>query len=159
MILNIDINDYISEEEIKNEIKCQIKNCVQKICENNEEIKKMIIRTMLDEIRNIQIDNTLKAAVREKFNSVITEYYLNTSNHSLVYDAGITNKIKEVLDGSLSQFTPILKEKLEKDIHEYKIDDYLISDIVYDLFIEDKKCTDALKGALSEKLYKLINKL
>lgn len=151
MILNIDINDYISEEEIKNEIKCQIKNCVQKMCENNEEIKKMIIRTMLDEIRNIQIDNTLKAAVREKFNSVITEYYLNTSNHSLVYDAGITDKIKELLDGSLSQFTPILMKKLEKDVREYKIDPYLKDSVVYELVKEDEECRSLLKKALSEK--------
>ena len=58
MILNIDINDYVSEEEIKNEVKHQIKDYIQKICENDEEIKKMIIRKMFDEIRNIQIDNT-----------------------------------------------------------------------------------------------------
>ncbi len=159
MNLDINIYDYISEEEIKEEIREQIKDYIQKICENDKEIKKMIIRTMFDEIRNIQIDNTLKAAVQEKFNSVISEYYLNTSNHSLVYDAGITDKIKELLDGSLSQFTPILMKKLEKDVREYKIDDCLIEDIVYDLFIEDKKCTDTLKGALSEKLYKLIKKL
>ena len=44
MILNIDINDYVSEEEIKNEVKHQIKDYIQKICENDEEIKKMIIR-------------------------------------------------------------------------------------------------------------------
>ena len=126
MILNIDINDYVSEEEIKNEVKHQIKDYIQKICENDEEIKKMIIRKIFDEIRNIQIDNTLKTAVREKFDSVISEYYLNTSNHSLVYDAGITGKVKELLNESLSQFTPILKEKLEKDIREYKIDPYQI---------------------------------
>ena len=149
MILNIDINDYVSEEEIKNEVKHQIKDYIQKICENDEETKKMIIRKMFDEIRNVQIDNTLKTAVREKFNSVISEYYLNTSNHSLVYDAGITNKVKELLNESLSQFTPILKEKLEKDIREYKIDLYLKDSIVYELVKEDEECRSSLKKALS----------
>ena len=149
MILNIDINDYVSEEEIKNEVKHQIKDYIQKIFENDEEIKKMIIRTMFDEIRNIQIDNTLKTAVREKFNSVISEYYLNTSNHSLVYDAGITNKVKELLKESLSQFTPILKEKLEKDIREYKIDPYLKDSVVYELVKEDEEYRNSLKKVLS----------
>ena len=149
MILNIDINDYVSEEEIKTEVKHQIKDYIQKIFENDEEIKKMIIRTMFDEIRNIQIDNTLKTAVREKFNSVISEYYLNTSNHSLVYDAGITNKVKELLKESLSQFTPILKEKLEKDIREYKIDPYLKDSVVYELVKEDEEYRNLLKKVLS----------
>lgn len=149
MILNIDINDYVSEEEIKNEAKHQIKDYIQKICENDEEIKKMIIRKMFDEIRNIQIDNTLKTAVREKFNSVISEYYLNTSNHSLVYDAGIANKVKELLKESLSQFTPILKEKLEKDIREYKIDPYLKDSVVYELIKEDEEYRNSLKKVLS----------
>lgn len=150
MILNIDIDDCISEEEVKNEVKHQIKDCVQKICENDEEIKKMIIRAIANEIRNIQIDSALKTAVREKFNSVITEYYLNTSNHSLVYDSGITDKVRELLNESLSQFTPIIKEKLEKYIREYKIDPYLKDSIVYELVKEDEECRTSLRKALSE---------
>lgn len=148
MILNIDINDYVSEEEIKNEVKHQIKDYIQKICENDEEIKKMIVRAIACEIRNVQIDSDLKAAVQEKFNNVITEYYLNTSNHSLVYDAGITDKVGKLLNESLSQFTPILKEKLEKDIREYKIDPYLKDSIVYELVKEDEECRNSLKKKL-----------
>lgn len=159
MNLDIDIYDYISEEEIENEIKYQIKNYIQKICEGDEEIKKIIIKVIADEVKDIQINSVLKSLLQEKFNNIITEYYLKDDDFNLRYDARISDKIKQLFDENYSQFEPILKNKVQKAVDKYEVSNYEVSEVAKELLLEDKECTDVLKEALSEKIYDIIDKL
>lgn len=158
MNLDINIYDYISEEEIKNEIRYQIKNYIQQICKDDEKIKKTIIKVIADEVKNIQINSILKNLLQEKFNNIITEQYLRDDDFNLRYDAKISDKIKQLFDENYSQFEPILKNKVQKVVDEYTVDHYTISETAVKLLLEDKGCSDILKQVLFEKIYDILER-
>lgn len=159
MNLDINIYDYISEDEIKKEIREQIKYYIQKICKDDEEIKKVIIKVIHDEVKDIQINSILKNLLKEKFNNIITEYYLKDDDFHLRYDAKISDKIKQLFDENYSLFEPILKNKMQKALDEYTVDNYTISEIVKELLLKDENCETLLKEALCDRIYDLLEKL
>lgn len=159
MNLDINIYDYISEEEIKEEIREQIKNYIQKICKDDEEIKKVVIKAISDEVKDIQINSILKNLLKEKFNNIITEHYLKDDDFNLRYDAQISDKIRQLFDENYSQFEPILKDKVQKAVDEYTVDNCTISEIAEALLLTDENCKSVLSEILFEKIYNLFKKL
>lgn len=159
--MNLDINifDYISEEEIKEEIRGQIKDYIRKMCKDDKEVKEVVIKTIADEVKDIQINSVLKTLLQEKFNNIITEYYLRGDDFNLRFDAKISDKIKQLFDENYSQFESILRNKMQKAVDEYAVDNYTISEIAEALLLKDENCKTLLKEALCDRIYDLLEKL
>lgn len=159
--MNLDINifDYISQEEIQGEIKYQIKNYIKKICTEDQEVKKVIVALIIDKVKDIELSNIIKNELREKIEKIIKDEYLNAdSSWNLKYDAGMTEKIKTLFNDNFSQFSPILEKKMKEAVDEYKPDNYIISELAQDLLLKDEQCVTVLKETLSNRIYEIIEK-
>ena len=159
--MNLDINifDYISQEEIQGEIKYQIKNYIKKICTEDQEVKKVIVALIIDKVKDIELSNIIKNELRAKIEKIIKDEYLNAdSSWNLKYDAGMAEKIKTLFNDNFSQFSPILEKKMKEAVDEYKPDNYIISELAQDLLLKDEQCVTVLKETLSNRIYEIIEK-
>lgn len=159
--MNLDINifDYISQEEIQGEIKYQIKNYIKKICTEDQEVKKVIVALIIDKVKDIELSNIIKNELREKIEKIIKDEYLNAdSSWNLKYDMGMAEKIKTLFNDNFSQFSPILEKKMKEAVDEYKPDNYIISELAQDLLLKDEQCITVLKETLSNRIYEIIEK-
>lgn len=160
MQLDIDIFDYISQEEIQREISYQIKDCIRKMCTDDREVKTAIVKAILDKVQGIELSDIIKSQLKERVEKIITEEYINnTSNWNLKYDMGITDKVKSIFNENFSQFAPILEKKMKEAVDEYKPDNYAISELAKDLLLKDEQCVAMLKDALSGRICDIIDKL
>lgn len=159
--MNLDINifDYISQEEIQDEIKYQIKNYIKKMCTEDQEVKKVIVALIIDKVKDIELSNIIKNELKEKIEKIVRDEYLNAdSSWNLKYDIGMTEKIKTLFNDNFSQFSPILEKKMKEAVDEYKPDNYIISELAKDLLLKDEQCVTALKETLYNKIYEIIEK-
>lgn len=159
--MNLDINifDYISQEEIQDEIKYQIKNYIKKICTEDQEVKKVIVALVIDKVKDIELSNIIKNELKGKIEKIIKDEYLNAdSSWNLKYDTGMAEKIKTLFNDNFSQFSPILEKKMKEAVDEYKPDNYIISELARDLLLKDEQCITVLKETLSDRIYEIIEK-
>lgn len=160
IIVEGDIVDYIDENELKSDIRSQIKNEVSNMLKNDKEVKEIIIKEIINEIKDIQFTESIKEALREKIEQIIKEKYLNNKDTwDMEYAIGLSDKIKLLYEESKCTFDPILYNAVYNAIQNYKPDDYEISKFGMNLISQDEESINKLKQIFIDRLDEIIEKI
>ena len=82
IVIEGDILDYIDEDELKDNIKYQIKSEISNILKDDKNIKEIIIKEVVNEVKDIQFSESIKQALKDKFEQIVIEDYLNEEEMS-----------------------------------------------------------------------------
>lgn len=151
--------DYIDEDELKNEIRSSIKYQISKILSDDAEVKKVIISSIVNEIKDITFTKQLEDALKLKIQEIIESEYINGDSFHIKYDAKIPEKVQEIFDNNRDSYLPILTNKMEEAVRNYEPDTYVIADITKDLLLEDESSKKILIDCLQDRLCDIIEKI
>lgn len=159
IVIKGDILDYIDEDELKDEVRNQIRYQISRMLCDDKEVKNTIISSIVNEVKNISFTEAIMDALKNKFTKVIYEEYINNDNFHIKYDAKIPEKIKQLFEENEEVYSIVLQNKIDKTVNNYTPDNYLIAELAKDLILQDEKCVTALKDSFQERIYDIIDKI
>lgn len=160
IVIEGDILDYIDEDELKDNIKYQIKSEISNILKDDKNIKEIIIKEVVNEIKDIQFSESIKQALKDKFEQIVIEDYLNEKNSwNIKYDTNLSKRINELYEESRSVLDPILYKAIYNAIQNYKPENYEISKLGVDLISKDENAVNKLKEIFIDRLDEIIEKI
>lgn len=160
IVIEGNILDYIDEDELKDNVRYQIKNEISNMLRNDKDIKEIIIKEVVNEVKDIQFSESIKQALKDKFEQIIKEEYLNEENSwNIKYDTNLSKRINQLYEDSKSIFDPMLYKAIYKTIQDYKPENYEISRLGVDLISKDEEAMNKLKEIFIERLDEIIEKI
>lgn len=160
IVIEGNILDYIDEDELKDNVRYQIKNEISNMLKNDKDIKEIIIKEVVNEVKDIQFSESIKQALKEKFEQIIKEDYLNEENSwNIKYDTNLSKRINQLYEDSKSIFDPMLYKAIYNTIQDYKPENYEISRLGVDLISKDEEAMNKLKEIFIERLDEIIEKI
>lgn len=159
IVIKGDILDYIDENELKDEVRNQIRYQIGRMLCDDKEIKNAIVSSIVNEVKDISFTEAIMDALKNKFTKVIYEEYIDGDNFHIKYDAKIPEKVKQLFEDNEEVYSMVLQDKIDKAINDYTPDEYLITELATTLILKDEKCVEALKNALQERIYDIIDKI
>lgn len=160
IVIEGNLIDYIDENELRSDIRCQVKNEISNMLKNDKEVKEIIIKEIINEIKDIQFTSSIKNALKEKIEQIIEEKYLNNNDSwNIEYAIGLSEKIKALYEESKNTFDPMLYYAIYNTIQDYKPDDYEITKIGVDLISQDEEAINKLKQIFIDRLDEIIEKI
>lgn len=160
MKINIEGNllDYIDEQELKENIRYQIKKEIAHILENDKDIKTTIIKEIIEEVKDIQLTTEIKNALKEKIIDIIKKEYLQ-DKWQVKYEIGLTDKVKEIFDNNLETFNPIIYKAIDNALQDYKVENYELTRIGVDLIMKDEESINKIKEIFIDRLDEILEKI
>lgn len=160
IVIEGDILDYIDEDELKDNVRYQIKSEISNMLKNDKDIKEIIIKEVVNEVKDIQFSESIKQALKDKFEQIIKEDYLNEENSwNIKYDTNLSKRMNQLYEDSKSIFDPILHKAIYNTIQNYKPENYEISRLGVDLISKDEEAMNKLKEIFIERLDEIIEKI
>lgn len=160
IIIEGNLVDYIDENELKSDVKHQIKNEISNMLKNDKEVKEIIIKEIINEIKDIQFTDSIKTILKERIEEIIKEKYLDKKNSwDIEYAIGLSDKIKSLYEESKQTFDPMLYDSIHNAIRNYKPNDYEITKIGVDLILQDEESISKLKEIFIDRLDEIIEKI
>lgn len=160
IIIEGNLVDYIDENELKSDVRHQIKNEISNMLKNDKEVKEIIIKEIINEIKDIQFTDSIKVVLKEKIEEIIKEKYLNNKNSwDIEYAIGLSDKIKSLYEESKQTLDPMLYDVIYNAIRNYKPNDYEITKIGVDLILQDEESISKLKEIFIDRLDEIIEKI
>lgn len=160
IVIEGNLIDYIDENELKSDIRYQIKNEISNMLKNDKEVKEIIIKEIINEIKDIQFTNAIKDALKEKIEQIIKEKYLdNKDSWNIEYAIELSEKLKALYSESKNIFDPMLYNAIYNTIQNYKPDNYEITKIGVDLILQDEESINKLKEIFIDRLDEIIEKI
>ena len=80
IVIKGDLLDYIDEEELREDVRSQIKFQLKQIISNDGYASKMIMPLIVKEASEIELTNIMKQMLKEKIKKVIKEDYIDKVN-------------------------------------------------------------------------------
>ena len=160
MKINIEGNllDYIDEQELKENIRYQIKKEIAHILENDKDIKTTIIKEIIEEVKDIQLTTEIKNALKEKIIDIIKKEYLQ-DKWQVKYEIGLTDKVKEIFDNNSGTFNPIIYKAIDNALQDYKVENYELTRIGVDLIMKDEESINKIKEIFIDRLDEILEKI
>lgn len=160
MKINIEGNllDYIDEQELKENIRYQIKKEIAHILENDKDIKTTIIKEIIEEVKDIQLTTEIKNALKEKIIDIIKKEYLQ-DKWQVKYEIGLTDKVKEIFDNNSETFNPIIYKAIDNALQDYKVENYELTRIGVDLIMKDEESINKIKEIFIDRLDEILEKI
>lgn len=160
IVIEGDILDYIDEDELKDNIRYQIKSEISNILKDDKNIKEIIIKEVVNEVKDIQFSESIKQALKDKFEQIVIEDYLNEENSwNVKYDTNLSKRVNELYEESRSILDPILYKAIYNAIQNYKPENYEISRLGVDLISKDENAINKLKEIFIDRLDEIIEKI
>lgn len=160
IVIEGNLIDYIDENELKNDIRYQIKNEISNMLKNDKEVKEIIIKEIINEIKDIQFTDSIKIVLKERIEEIIKEKYLNSKNSwDIEYAIGLSDKIKSLYEESKQTFDPMLYDAIYNTIQNYEPSNYEITKIGVDLILQDEESISKLKEIFIDRLDEIIEKI
>lgn len=160
IVIKGDLLDYIDEEELREDVRSQVKFQLKQIISNDGYASKMIMPLIIKEASEIELTNIMKQMLKEKIKKVIKEDYIDEEDSfKLRYDAKIPEKIQKVFEENEEAYSMIIQQKLDEVVENYKPDNYLISELAKTLLLQDEECVNILKETLKDRIYDIIEKI
>lgn len=160
IIIEGNLVDYIDENELKSDVRHQIKNEISNMLKNDKEVKEIIIKEIINEIKDIQFTDSIKVVLKEKIEEIIKEKYLDKKNSwDIEYAIGLSDKIKSLYEESKQTFDPMLYDSIHNTIQNYKPNNYEITKIGVDLILQDEESISKLKEIFIDRLDEIIEKI
>lgn len=160
IVIEGNILDYIDEDELKSDVKHQIKNEISNMLKNDKEVKEIIIKEIINEIKDIQFTDSIKTILKERIEEIIKEKYLDKKNSwDIEYAIGLSDKIKSLYEESKQTFDPMLYDSIYNTIQNYKPNNYEITKIGVDLILQDEESISKLKEIFIDRLDEIIEKI
>lgn len=151
--------DYIDKDELKQEIHSQIKYQINKMLSDDKDVKELIIKSIIDEVKDVNFTNTIIDMLKLKFEQIIKNEYIDGDSFHIKYDAKIPDRIHKLFEENSEVYLPILQDKLNKTVSDFIPESYMISDIIKQLLLQDEECTSVLKESLRDRIYDIIEKI
>lgn len=160
MKINIEGNllDYIDEEELKDAVRNQVRNEISYILKDDKEVKQLIIKEIINSVKDIQLTTEIQEALKEKMIDVVKKEYLQ-DNWQVKYDTRLVDKIKEIFDNNIDTFYPIMYKAIDNAVQNYKIENYEITRLGVDLISKDEESMNKIKEIFVDRLDELIEKI
>lgn len=154
------ILDYIDQEELEDDIRDKInyliKDAVMKLVDDNkEEIKQELINKLTVSIlSNMELAKPIESLLFDKIVEGINNRYPKDDSFNMAYDIKLSGILTKLYNENKEVFDKCLTEKLEEAIHKYNPSnyDYIISDQVTTLLLENNNLKQQLKDVLNEKI-------
>lgn len=160
IVIEGNILDYIDEDELKDNVRYQIKNEISNMLKNDKDIKEIIIKEVVNEVKDIQFSESIKQALKDKLEQIIKEDYLNEENSwNIKYDTNLSKRMNQLYEDSKSIFDPMLYKAIYNTIQDYKPENYEISRLGVDLISKDEEAMNKLKEIFIERLDEIIEKI
>lgn len=160
IIIEGNLVDYIDENELKSDVRHQIKNEISNMLKNDKEVKEIIIKEIINEIKDIQFTDSIKIILKERIEEIIKEKYLDKKNSwDIEYAIGLSDKIKSLYEESKQTFDPMLYDSIYNTIQNYKPNNYEITKIGVDLILQDEESISKLKEIFIDRLDEIIEKI
>lgn len=160
IIIEGNLVDYIDENELKSDVRHQIKNEISNMLKNDKEVKEIIIKEIINEIKDIQFTDSIKIILKERVEEIIKEKYLDKKNSwDIEYAIGLSDKIKSLYEESKQTFDPMLYDSIYNTIQNYKPNNYEITKIGVDLILQDEESISKLKEIFIDRLDEIIEKI
>lgn len=160
IVIEGNILDYIDEDELKDNVRYQIKNEISNMLKNDKDIKEIIIKEVVNEAKDIQFSESIKQALKDKLEQIIKEDYLNEENSwNIKYDTNLSKRMNQLYEDSKSIFDPMLYKAIYNTIQDYKPENYEISRLGVDLISKDEEAMNKLKEIFIERLDEIIEKI
>lgn len=160
MKINIEGNllDYIDEDELKDAVRQQIRSEISYILKDDKEVKQLIIKEIINSVKDIQLTTEIQNALKEKMIDVVKKEYLQ-DNWQVKYDTRLVDKIKEIFDNNIDTFYPIMYKAIDNAVQNYKIENYEITRLGVDLISKDEESMNKIKEIFIDRLDELIEKI
>lgn len=160
MKINIEGNllDYIDEDELRDAVRQQIRSEISYILKDDKEIKQLIIKEIVNSVKDIQLTTEIQNALKEKMIDVVKKEYLQ-DNWQVKYDTRLVDKIKEIFDNNIDVFYPIMYKAIDNAVQNYKIENYEITRLGVDLISKDEESMNKIKEIFIDRLDELIEKI
>ena len=160
IIIEGNLVDYIDENELKSDVRHQIKNEISNMLKNDKEVKEIIIKEIINEIKDIQFTDSIKIILKERIEEIIKEKYLDKKNSwDIEYAIGLSDKIKSLYEESKQTFDTMLYDSIYNTIQNYKPNNYEITKIGVDLILQDEESISKLKEIFIDRLDEIIEKI
>ena len=161
IVIKGDILDFVDEYELREEVKSQIKYQIKNIFMEDADIKSAVISTIVNEVKDIKFTEEVKNKLQERFEQIVRKDYLtDETDWNIKYDTGMRDKIQKLFDENYEEtYSHILKKQIDNAVNNYQPDNYMIADVARSVMLKDEKCVEILKEALEERMLDIIEKI
>lgn len=161
IVIKGDLLDFVDEYELREDVKCQIRRQIKNIFTSDSEVKSAVISTILKQVEDMKFTKEVEEKLKERFEKIVRKEYLEEeTDWNIKYDTGMRDKVKELFDKNYdSQYASILKKSIDKQVNEYQLDNSTIADAAVELLLKDEKCVQILQESLQERIYDLLEKI
>ena len=121
-------------------------------------IKTIIIKEIIEEVKDIQLTTEIKNALKEKIIDIIKKEYLQ-DKWQVKYEIGLTDKVKEIFDNNSETFNPIIYKAIDNALQDYKVENYELTRIGVDLIMKDEESINKIKEIFIDRLDEILEKI
>lgn len=155
-----DFTDFLDEDEVREIVLEQIKEETKNILYKDDSIKNIIVQKVFDEVNKTYpvFSDNIKQTLNKRIQEVILKEYIS-DDFSMRYHLKMDERVNEIYENNKEDFNIKISNAIEKTLSDYKVDDYILSNIAKDIILQNKDCVEKLEELFVNRIDDILEKI